>query len=49
MQPLDVKLRVWVADVELVSGYSSAVPYAEALAGEVDALEADRSTRRRRD
>lgn len=49
VQPLDVKLRVWVADVEMVSGYSSAVPYAEALAGEVDALEADRSTRRRRD
>ena len=49
VQPLDVKLAVWVADVEMVAGYSSAVPYAEALAAEVDALQADRATRRRRD
>jgi guanosine-3',5'-bis(diphosphate) 3'-pyrophosphohydrolase len=41
-QPLDVKLRVWVADVELVSGYASALPYAQTLEAEVDALQADR-------
>jgi guanosine-3',5'-bis(diphosphate) 3'-pyrophosphohydrolase len=41
-QPLDTKLRVWVADVELVSGYAAAVPYAEVLEGEVAGLEADR-------
>ena len=45
-QPLDTKLKVWVADVEMVSGYSSAVPYAEALADEVAALQADRATHR---
>jgi len=45
-QPLDIKLRVWEADVEMVSGYSSAVPYAEALADEVAALQADRVSRR---
>jgi (p)ppGpp synthase/HD superfamily hydrolase len=46
-QPLDTKLRVWVADVEFVSGYAAAVPYAEVLEDEVAGLEADRLTGRR--
>ena len=41
-QPLDVKLRVWVADVEFVSGYASALPYAQTLEDEVAGLQADR-------
>jgi (p)ppGpp synthase/HD superfamily hydrolase len=41
-QPLDVKLRVWVADAELVSGYASALPYAQTLEAEVEGLQADR-------
>lgn len=47
VQPLDIKLRVWVADAEMVSGYASAVPYAEVLEDEVAGLEADRLNRRR--
>jgi (p)ppGpp synthase/HD superfamily hydrolase len=47
-QPLDTKLRVWVADVEMVSGYAAAVPYAQVLEGEVEGLQADRLNRRRR-
>jgi (p)ppGpp synthase/HD superfamily hydrolase len=46
-QPLDTKLRVWVADVELVSGYAAAVPYAQVLEEEVAGLETDRLSRRR--
>lgn len=46
-QPLDTKLCVWVADVEFVSGYAAAVPYAQVLEDEVEALEADRLSRRR--
>jgi (p)ppGpp synthase/HD superfamily hydrolase len=41
-QPLDVKLRVWAADAELVSGYASALPYAQTLDDEVAGLQADR-------
>jgi (p)ppGpp synthase/HD superfamily hydrolase len=41
-QPLDVKLRVWVADVEFVSDYAAALPYAQTLSDEVAALQADR-------
>ena len=50
-QPLDVKLRVWVADVEFVSGHASALPYARALEDEVAGLQADRHDplRRQRD
>jgi (p)ppGpp synthase/HD superfamily hydrolase len=40
--PLDVKLRVWVADAELVSGYAAALPYAQTLEDEVAGLQADR-------
>lgn len=49
-QPLDVKLRVWVADVEFVSGYAAALPYAQTLEDEVAGLQADRlkAARRRR-
>lgn len=47
-QPLDVKLRVWVADVEWVSGYASALPYAETLEDEVAGLNADRLSARPR-
>jgi guanosine-3',5'-bis(diphosphate) 3'-pyrophosphohydrolase len=47
-QPLDTKLRVWVADVEMVSRYAAAVPYAQVLEDEVESLQADRLNRRRR-
>jgi (p)ppGpp synthase/HD superfamily hydrolase len=43
-QPLDLKLRVWVADVEFVSGYAAALPYAQTLESEVAGLQADRLT-----
>lgn len=46
-QPLDTKLRVWIADVKVVSGYAATVPYAGALADEVGSLQADRLRRRR--
>jgi (p)ppGpp synthase/HD superfamily hydrolase len=42
MQPLDTKLRVWVADAVMVSQHAAAVPYAEVLEGEVAGLQADR-------
>ncbi len=48
-QPLDTKLRVWVADAEMVSGYSSTVPYAGELLDEVEGLRVERINRRRRD
>jgi (p)ppGpp synthase/HD superfamily hydrolase len=41
-QPLDTKLRVWVADVEFVAGFEAAAPFAQVLEGEVEALQADR-------
>jgi (p)ppGpp synthase/HD superfamily hydrolase len=41
-QPLDVKLRVWVADVEFVSGYAAALPFAQTLESEVAGLQTDR-------
>jgi guanosine-3',5'-bis(diphosphate) 3'-pyrophosphohydrolase len=47
-QPLDTKLRVWVADAEMVSSYAAAVPYAQVLVDEVEGLQADRLNRRRR-
>lgn len=46
-QPLDTKLRVWIADAEMVSGYSSTVPYAAELLDEVEGLRIERLTRRR--
>jgi guanosine-3',5'-bis(diphosphate) 3'-pyrophosphohydrolase len=46
-QPLDTKLNVWVADAELVAGYGAAIPYGEALRGEVDGLRSDRLRLRR--
>jgi (p)ppGpp synthase/HD superfamily hydrolase len=48
MQPLDTKLRVWVADAEMVSSYAAAIPYAQVLVDEVEGLEADRLRNRRR-
>jgi (p)ppGpp synthase/HD superfamily hydrolase len=47
-QPLDTKLRVWVADAEFVSAYAAAVPYAQVLEAEVEALQTDRLSSRRR-
>jgi (p)ppGpp synthase/HD superfamily hydrolase len=47
-QPLDTKLRVWVADAEIVSRYAAAVPYAEVLEEETESLRADRVRNRRR-
>lgn len=47
-QPLDTKLRVWVADVEMVSRYAAAVPYAQVLEDEVEWLQADRLRNRPR-
>lgn len=44
-QPLDTKLRVWVADVEFVSAHAAAVPYAEFLEDEVAGLTEDRLSR----
>jgi guanosine-3',5'-bis(diphosphate) 3'-pyrophosphohydrolase len=44
-QPLDTKLRVWVADVEFVSAHAAAVPYAEVLEDEVAGLREDRLSR----
>jgi guanosine-3',5'-bis(diphosphate) 3'-pyrophosphohydrolase len=44
-QPLDTKLRVWVADVEFVSAHAAAVPYAEVLEDEVAGLNEDRLSR----
>jgi (p)ppGpp synthase/HD superfamily hydrolase len=41
-QPLDLKLRVWVADAEFVSAYAAALPYAQTLESEVAGLQADR-------
>jgi guanosine-3',5'-bis(diphosphate) 3'-pyrophosphohydrolase len=46
VQPLEAKLRVWVADAEMVSAYAAAVPYAQVLEEEVDGLRADRLSRR---
>ena len=42
VQPLDTKLLVWIADVEMVSRHAAAVPYAEVLEDEVAGLQADR-------
>jgi (p)ppGpp synthase/HD superfamily hydrolase len=47
-QPLDAKLSVWLADVEMVSRHAAAVPYAEVLEDEVAGLQADRLRNRRR-
>jgi (p)ppGpp synthase/HD superfamily hydrolase len=47
-QPLDTKLRVWVADAEMVSTYAAAVPYAQVLVDEVEGLQADRLRNRHR-
>lgn len=47
-QPLDTKLRVWVADAEMVSRHAAAVPYAEVLEDEVAGLRLDRLSRRSR-
>jgi (p)ppGpp synthase/HD superfamily hydrolase len=47
-QPLDMKLRVWVADAEMVSAYAAAVPYAQVLEDEVMGLQEDRLRNRRR-
>ena len=47
-QPLDMKLRVWVADAEMVSAYAAAVPFAQVLEEEVMGLQADRLSDRRR-
>lgn len=47
-QPLDTKLRVWVADAEMVSDHAAAVPYAQALADEVEGLRDDRLSGSRR-
>jgi (p)ppGpp synthase/HD superfamily hydrolase len=44
-QPLDTKLRVWVDDVEFVSGYAAVVPYVEVLEEEVAGLREDRLSR----
>jgi guanosine-3',5'-bis(diphosphate) 3'-pyrophosphohydrolase len=46
-QPLDTKMRVWVADADLISRYAAAVPYAQVVADEVAGLQEDRLTRRR--
>lgn len=46
-QPLDTKLRVWIADVDFVSGFEAAAPFAEVLEGEVEGLQADRLSTRR--
>ena len=46
-QPLDVKLRVWEADAKTVSARAPDLPYAPLLAHEVEALLADRASRRR--
>jgi (p)ppGpp synthase/HD superfamily hydrolase len=46
-QPLDTKVRVWVADVEFVSSHAATLPYAEVLEYEVAGLEADRLRARR--
>jgi (p)ppGpp synthase/HD superfamily hydrolase len=45
-QPLDTKLRVWEADLEMVSTYASTLPYAEAFESEVQGLIAERLSRR---
>ena len=47
VQPLDVKARVWAADVEMLGGFAGSVPYVEVLAAEVKGLQDDRATRRR--
>jgi (p)ppGpp synthase/HD superfamily hydrolase len=47
-QPLDTKLRVWVADAEMVSAYAAAVSYAQVLEDEVEGLRADRLMNLRR-
>ncbi len=47
-QSLDIKLTVWVADVEMVSGYASTVPYAAAFEQEIAAMRADRLNARPR-
>jgi (p)ppGpp synthase/HD superfamily hydrolase len=47
-QPLDMKVRVWVADAEMVSAYAAAVPYAQVLEDEVMGLQEDRLRNRRR-
>jgi (p)ppGpp synthase/HD superfamily hydrolase len=47
VQPLDVKVRVWIADVEMLRGFADSVPYLEVLEAEVKSLQDDRATRRR--
>ena len=47
MQPLDTKLRVWVADAEMLRDFADSVPYLEVLEAEVKGLQDDRATRRR--
>jgi hypothetical protein len=47
VQPLDVKDRVWAADVEMLRGFAGSVPYIEVLEAEVKGLQDDRATRRR--
>lgn len=47
-QPLDVKLRVWADDAEMVRGSNTPPPYAETLTAEVAGLRADWLSRRRR-
>jgi (p)ppGpp synthase/HD superfamily hydrolase len=47
VQPLDIKVRVWMADAEMLRGFADSVSYVEVLEAEVKSLQDDRSTRRR--
>jgi (p)ppGpp synthase/HD superfamily hydrolase len=47
VQPLDIKVLVWMADVEMLRGFAGSVSYVEALEAEVEGLRDDRATRRR--
>ena len=47
-QPLDIKVRVWIADAGFVSGFDTAAPFVQVLEDEVASLQTDRRLRTRR-
>jgi (p)ppGpp synthase/HD superfamily hydrolase len=47
VQPLDIKVRVWMADTEMLRGFADSVSYVEVLEAEVKSLQGDRPIRRR--
>ena len=42
--PLDVRLRAWDEDLKMISGVRPPLPFADQIAGELEALRSDRAT-----